>query len=282
MPPKIPSSPPTYYAALSPVRAETAPTQPATAESSGQSVESAPASASRKRKASPSPLQLQWKRREIEGSIKLTQSAEAELNLHKHAHADIQELTPAETVSVAKALEKELKEWKQASIPETPSEDDIDHHDWQNPKRTHQERWNERLDATEAALRSLKEGFNPEGIKSFAYCIGGKPVGILLLQEGSPPYISDFVTHPGSEGAGGALLEYAVQISVDRHMKGMLELKPLDSDAREAYRKLGFVKSKTKINMMTFDPNTPENKKRWIQKDGVPRLAKHADKQYVV
>lgn len=280
MPPKIPSSPPAYYAPLSPVPAET-PSTPANAESSGQSVTSAPESASRKRKASPSPLQLQWKRREVEERSKLTQSAEAELNLHKQVHAPIKELTPAKTISAVKALERELKQWKLALIPDTPSEDDIDHLDWQNPKRTHQERWNERLDATRAALGSLKEGFNPEGIKSFAYCVGDRPVGILLLQEGSPPYISDFVTHPGSEGAGGALLEYAVQVSVDRGMKGMLEIKPLDSDAREAYKKLGFVNSKTTINMMTFDPNTPENKEKWSQTNGELRLTKHAEKKYI-
>lgn len=93
--------------------------------------------------------------------------------------------------------------WDKVSAPVKPEPDDINQRDWQSPKRTQHQCWNDRIDSTNAMLRI---GF--DGTLYFAYYVTGAPVGIVALEKHKcVAYVVGLVTRPCSEGAGGILLE---------------------------------------------------------------------------
>lgn len=288
MPPKITASPPTSFAASPSALVETSSKLASAGEIPTQSASAAPtnSSAGSKRKASPSPLQSDWKHRKMEEArIKLTRSAQAELNLHKQVHAPIEELTIEKALALIDELAEDIEQWTTATVPSRPSDDDIDHSDLKKPPRTKQEKWNSRLQ--DAQIMALPDNFmfDSEKDKCFAYLVDSMPVGVLLLNGGAPPCISAFVTHPGSEGAGGALLEYAVNFLSDQAIKEKkaefkISLRPM-GDAVEAYKRMGFIPNAENKKMMILDSSTTEFKDKWCEHDGEWRLAKHADKKYI-
>lgn len=251
-------------------------------------------SAGHKRKASTSPLQSRWKQcKAEEARIKLTQSTYAKLNLHKQLHAPIKKLTHDEAISAMAELAADIAHWERATVPSHPLDDDIDYSDWQQPPRTKQKRWNDRLDDAQFIIDTASSGVaifdfifdsgkNDSGKSNcFSYYIDNKPVGMVILEGGSDPYISAFVTHPGSEGAGGALMEYAVNFIADQAPKEsenvQIKLTPL-KDAIGAYRQLGFIQEE---DQMILNSDTLEFKEKWCKQDGKWRLAKHVDKKYI-
>jgi hypothetical protein len=113
-----------------------------------------------------------------------------------------------------------------------------------------------------------------------AYYIDGQPIGVLAMSDYILPYINDLVTHPGSDGAGGILIECAVQKSVEWGKNGVLELYALDEDAREAYKALGFAGQKGPDDQeMTLDPSKKES--IWCNLDGRWQIKKYVGKQFV-
>jgi hypothetical protein len=91
------------------------------------------------------------------------------------------------------------------------------------------------------------------------------------------PYVTHLVTHPGSVGAGGALIEQAINKSVEWGKEGRLELTRFNSNAEQVYESLGFVKSGL---AMKLDPGG--NNDKWSrQDDGEWRLKKHQGKKYI-
>ena len=85
----------------------------------------------------------------------------------------------------------------------------------------------------------------PPADTQLLYSVDQVPVGALTMlhrQEAlNVPYVEIFVTHPGSSGAGAALLERAVKKSMEIGGLGQLMLSPIDS-AIPAYEALGFSK----------------------------------------
>ncbi|MEA3117770.1 MAG: hypothetical protein QOI13_1040 [Paraburkholderia sp.] len=80
------------------------------------------------------------------------------------------------------------------------------------------------------------------GDRKHVFMLGGKPVGVMrsdLLQDRSV-HVNGIVTHPGSKGVGGALIEGAVNYSMKNGGSGIVHLQYLDEASREAYSKLGF------------------------------------------
>ncbi|MFM0738178.1 GNAT family N-acetyltransferase [Paraburkholderia xenovorans] len=107
---------------------------------------------------------------------------------------------------------------------------------------------------------------------------GGKPVGVMtshLLTDGSV-HVNGVVTHPGSKGVGGALIEGAVNTSVKNGGSGMVHLQYLDQASRAAYSKLGFrFEGGSGVNMILVPAARPD---LWERTDEGYRLKKPAPK----
>jgi hypothetical protein len=94
---------------------------------------------------------------------------------------------------------------------------------------------------------------------NYVYEYGGLVVGMLLMQ--SNGYVNDLLAHPGTEGGGATLLEYAVNVSQQHGGAGRLRLASLNGNSSGFYRKMGFVHSEppdpqTGGGNMTLDPTT--------------------------
>ena len=164
-------------------------------------------------------------------------------------------------------LKNNMKGWDPVAVPDNPGLDDIDQRDWKNPKRSQQERWNDRIDATN---RMLDFDFETHHVVEYRFASG--PIGIMALIDVDPVSIADIVTHPGSDQAGGILIEYAVQKSEEWGKHGRLKLYALTDDAQKAYEQLGFVV--TTGSNMTLDPKLCAN--IWTMVGGVQwRLTKY-------
>ena len=92
--------------------------------------------------------------------------------------------------------------------------------------------------------------------------------------------LAGLLTHPGSEMAGGILIERAVQTSDMWGRKGKLHLHARDEDAREAYRCLGF-EGKTHTNDMDMALDPEKKPDIWSRLDSKWRLKKHHGMKYI-
>ena len=152
------------------------------------------------------------------------------------------------------------------------------------PMRTPQlAAWNERLqDAEGIAEMIMDEGH--EKRTQVGYFLGDIPVGFMSLSPPDtvgtalhPPAIDihAIVTHPLTSGGGGALIEHAVNSSLDAGLGGVVRLSPMFG-ANPAYEAFGFA---------AVDHNTmvlvPEGNDKWCTRDGRLRLLEHADKTYL-
>jgi predicted GNAT family acetyltransferase len=95
------------------------------------------------------------------------------------------------------------------------------------------------------------------GANNYVFRLEGQPVGLMSVSV--PPdgnvKIQGIVSHPNSKGVGGALIQQAVEISMNQGRNGVIELEFLpQSGARAAYEALGFV-SRGGLTM-TLDPST--------------------------
>ena len=118
-----------------------------------------------------------------------------------------------------------------------------------------------------------------------AYVVGGQPVAVLSMSQPKSSWtrkplsfiqIHALASHPGTEGAGGALLEHAVNCSQEAGLGGKVCLHAL-ARAIPAYRAMGFKGSAFSESSMTLDPAKSD---KWVQVEGRWRLAKHAGKAY--
>jgi hypothetical protein len=168
-----------------------------------------------------------------------------ELNLSWITSPPIIVLQPNEVAQRLKQLKDNLQGWGEVTEPSNPlpigttdrAGTDFDVTDWKSPKRTQQERWNDRARSTNSMV-NVSFG----GDQVVEYRVAGEPVGIMAVKFWNPLYICDLVCHPGSADGGGILIEYAVNLSAvknDNH-EACVELWALDDDALQAYRRLGF------------------------------------------
>jgi hypothetical protein len=154
--------------------------------------------------------------------------------------------TSTEIALEVATLKKNLGGWDGVAVPSSPAASDIDRRDWKSPKRTQQERWNVRMHNTKHF-----PWYAIGGDLVVVYRVAGAPIGLMAMSKIlDPPYVCGLVTHPGSENAGGTLLEYAVQKSDEWGKGGKIQLAPDNDECKEAYKHLGFEGG----FMMTLDP----------------------------
>jgi hypothetical protein len=208
---------------------------------------------------------------------RLTNEPASTLNLRWVTVPPIKELSKEDAQLAVKQLQTNLAGWDPVAVPQNPAADDIDKKDWKAPQRTQQERWNTRLASTDKMVNTEFSGAYFVG-----YYIDGQPIGVLAMSNFVPfPYINDLVTHPGSDTAGGILIECAVQKSVDWGNSGTLELTALDEDAAEAYKALGFVRKTLPYDPdeMILDPAKQDQ--IWCYLDGRWRIKKYIGKRFI-
>jgi GNAT superfamily N-acetyltransferase len=220
----------------------------------------------------------------MKDAVALSKNAKKDLNLAQAGYAPICELSEEEFTAVLAKLKGDVEEnWKpvkkRSERPASFSPSNIK--EWSR-NFLMKKQWNRRVDQTLSILRSAKK----ESLKNahrLAYFIDGEPVGALLLQPRNPPYVADLVTHPGSEQAGGALMEHAVNLSKRSGFGGRLELIAENDNAVKAYKAMGFVLQTGSRHgsqrHMTLDPVKSQ---LWAtDKEGNFKLAKYSEKQYL-
>jgi hypothetical protein len=134
----------------------------------------------------------------------------------------------------------------------------------------------ERLRAAETVLNDHMTGDH----RHVFMLDGGKPVGVMtsdLLADGSV-HVNGVVTHPGSKGVGGALIEGAVNTSMKNGGSGIVHLQFLDQASRQAYSKLGFrLEGGSGVNMVLAPAARPDLWERaedgYKLKKPAPRMA---------
>jgi hypothetical protein len=113
--------------------------------------------------------------------------------------------------------------------------------------------------------------------RHFAYVVAGRTIGVMAMSglDETTPCIEILVTHPGSAGCGGILVEYAVNLSKDAGYGGCLELFAMPRSVA-AYLALGFVMTEAcgDGGLMKLDPAKSGGK--WVKLDNSEwRLTKY-------
>ncbi len=230
----------------------------------------------------PSPLQLNWRNGQKPKDIeKLTHNPESDLNLHRlKRYPPVVEMTPREMVAALQELREDVSEnWK--TVKTRPGFSQLfSTHGLKDAIRTFdmKKKWNQRLEQTIKILNAFTRE-DMSRCACLAYMVDGRLVGGLLLRPGSPPYVADVLTHPGSEKAMGVLMEEAANLSRVWKAEGKLALIADNKQAYSAYTHMGFVRTTANRfsprNYMTLDPVTSE---KWHQDlEGKLRLKKFGD-----
>lgn len=203
----------------------------------------------------------------------MSESSQAALGLTWVTQVPIVEIRPDEVESRARALRDAMAGWDRVAVPQNPGQDDIDPRDWQSPKRSFQARWNARLSATNDMLLTMTIMTPSDDAYCVEYRAAGVPVGLMVMDlDGPVAKIEELLTHPGSVEGGGVLMEHAVAVAQQRCGSPCIRLYPLDGDAREAYRHLGFADAKD--GWMILDPAKAQGV--WENSTGPWRLARYA------
>ncbi|HUG22309.1 hypothetical protein [Piscinibacter sp.] len=164
-----------------------------------------------------------------------------------------------------------LKEWPVKMVTNTAEEQE----------------WNARLLDTRMMLSSIKKHAHSSD-SAVACQFEGQPVGLALISvsgeleahedlDHSKGVVVDYlVTHPGTTGVGGALIEQIVNTSNESGLEGRVQLSQVSTSGKAAYLALGFVEEGGL--KMTLTPSAEHNQDRWTQQDGQWRLKKYASK----
>jgi hypothetical protein len=205
----------------------------------------------------------------------------------------IRMLMPDELEQVASDMLKNISKVERIDLNSMPvgsaREDHIDPSDQCTPKRTYQERWNDRIVDALSILADEPEIRPEENKMAMAYFLGDLPVGLITLSRNSEygdaineiiPQVDEFVTHPLTQQCGEILLARVVQMSVLMGGKGRCILFPLQN-ARSAYRAMGFkdVVHEKFASMMLLDPADSDGK--WVQVDEKWAFHKNPNAKYV-
>lgn len=184
----------------------------------------------------------------------------------------IKKLSSEEAKQAIETIKSNMEGWDEVDTPTWQNtEENIDPRDWSTPKRTMQERWNARIFDT-----TLMLGVRMNCTEYFSFEVNGVPVGVIAMYEN---HIDKLVTHPGSEGAGGSLIEHAVKQSMESGTEGKLELRATGKDAKHAYLAMGFESSISSPSFMELDPAKSNNK--WCQDvHGQWKLTSNMEKKY--
>jgi hypothetical protein len=204
----------------------------------------------------------------------------ADRNIDLRARAPIKKLSWDEAISTLAIFQQNLKQWEPDFDPEIfkkggtlgKPESDL----------TSKEKTLVRLYATHNMVDNMRMHLtclNPGDFSPYAYFVNGLPVGLMLLQDNppTPVFISYVVTHPGAEGAGGALIERAVNVSTARSGNGLVKLMAENANAHAAFSAIGFTDDAFS-NFLILHPSASD---KWRQKDGRWRLEKYIDEDYL-
>lgn len=95
-------------------------------------------------------------------------------------------------------------------------------------------------------ILEVAEGVRSSEYSYYVYLFAGHPVGMLVINEWPQPYslgslwIEYLVANPGTGDAGVTLVEYAVNLSEARNLRGFVALGAGYEDAEHFYGSLGF------------------------------------------
>lgn len=200
-----------------------------------------------------------------------------ELNLRWVTEPPLKVLTWKQLITDLRTLSRNMAGWTKVTVPDAITEENIDKRDWHDPQRSQQKVWNKRIGQTRSMFKPKQ--FNNDYI--IGYYVQDQPIGFLAMMDmmTAMPYISAIVTHPGSENAGGILIEAAVQKSDEWQQGGNLELTAGNDNAAKAYECLGFEKKPDKPAEMTLDPS--KMSQYWSRVGSKWRLTKYIGKLYV-
>jgi hypothetical protein len=178
--------------------------------------------------------------------------------------APIRAVDPSDVNDIATTLRQHVAAWGQGS--------EI----WDNTRRYH----TNKTGAVE--LLQVVEIMGGEEF-SYVYEYGGLVLGLLLASDSiGCLYIADLLAHPGTEGAGATLLEFAVNLSHQQGYNGKLKLFSLNQNSSDFYLKMGFARSgPIKPNGggdMTFDPASRDD--LWAQTNDGWALKAYVGKRF--
>jgi GNAT superfamily N-acetyltransferase len=186
----------------------------------------------------------------------------------------IKELTGDEVTTMLEQFESNLSGWKTLSPHVAPTGSSTSTASAENTLTDEQKAWNTRVEDTVDKINAGFVAAYTNDVVS-AYFVNDQPVGMLVMSNLDTPYILQMATHPGSKGAGGALIEQAVNKSQSWGKEGKLKLKPLNDAAAMAYEAWGFKRVATGMELNPLDND------KWGRQDGEWRLKKYEDKPYL-
>lgn len=88
-------------------------------------------------------------------------------------------------------------------------------------------------------LDAMRDIADDPDVRLFAYMVDGFPVGLLIMSGGMAPKIDEMVGHPGAEGAGSILTEFAINST----RAGTLSLDSLNKESTGFWTAMGFEKT---------------------------------------
>jgi len=141
--------------------------------------------------------------------------------------------------------------------------------------------WDKRIgDTTEIAAKLIKDRGDPYD-EGYIYKVSGAVVGVMVLSEDlSSMHVKFLVTHPGTQKAGGILIEKAVERSLEEGYNGSLELISHSPESTDAYTALGFVALGE--NQRASHRLDPAKRAEWDTTGKPYRLKKYKDKGFAV
>jgi GNAT superfamily N-acetyltransferase len=139
--------------------------------------------------------------------------------------APIREVDSGEVAGIATTLRTQIAAWGQGS------------ENWDPARRHHINKT-----GADGLLQNL-EILGGEEL-NYVYEYGGLVIGLLIVNLDSDHIsVADLLAHPGTEGAGVTLLEFAVTLSQQHGCHGKLKLYALNQNASDFYLKMGFVRT---------------------------------------
>jgi hypothetical protein len=138
--------------------------------------------------------------------------------------APIREVDSGEVNAIATTLRQQIAAWGQGS------------ENWDTARRHH-------INKTGADELLLTLEIMGGDDLNYVYEYGGLVLGLLIASVASDHlYVADLLAHPGTEGAGATLLEFAATLSQQHGCGGKLKLYSLNQYSSDFYLKMGFVR----------------------------------------
>jgi len=135
-------------------------------------------------------------------------------------------------------------------VPDRPEDSQVEQPEWNLwPKA--RKKWLTRLEQSLGLIEDMIDELGDEEV--YVYKVGGITVGCMFLSPSDTHvHIEYLVTHPGTDGAGGVLIERAVQRSCELGLNGVVRLCWANKNSKKMYEHMGF-------GEFAGSANTPDN-----------------------